>query len=705
MVTDWIGKLRLCMTEVVFCQELIDNKDQVDEWHGRFLAVYMCVRLDDIVKIMGKSIPKDAACRVEFDIIKDRYNEIFRKIRDKIGSHFQSVSKSADPICDDMFERVGIYSSLNYNGITDIVSAAGDLFRTICVAHGADPAVEALKPADRQILLDYCSAHYMGDCGQLGVDAFALASPNTGFMISCSAAQRKAQLIKSLELMADTGKALCSLTFGDVRVSRMLKRIYVCAMVNFYDNLFTRDISGCAPQYDPGFDRYIGELATKQEPKETLEGYFEKFREMYPDVASAMESIRKVRDMACAHLDLDSPVEAIDKATDDLIPGTIDSLYEKVRNFWNWLLGNVFLLGMLNIPARNSIPLANFEKMEGISGFYGAEEEADEAKDVSGDGDICRLWRDIVKDSPRRNESREVLKRILFDHRNVKFHSVLDYLFMQLCKEGLGKKEGDEILYLIDGVRHGCPDEIFDWMLDICGCCHIKSGYGNIIWLMLLAGYARGETTGRIDCIIRKLLDSPLYVHRCYGSLILLGCMARPARMTRVAVGAGGKDIRMHDFLSAVDNPVARTAIAVALCSRWFSSPYFVTRKETVTQCIVGEMESALEAYFNYARTEAQRREELLALVGKNRFGQLNYMLGAMEADRKQTENPFKDNIRWTLVWPCRNDRYEACYHALSLELIGERELALLNMEDVQRCNPLDRDILKVLDDMRERMR
>lgn len=61
-------------------------------------------------------------------------------------------------------------------------------------------------------------------------------------------------------------------------------------------------------------------------------------------------------------------------------------------------------------------------------------------------------------------------------------------------------------------------------------------------------------------------------------------------------------------------------------------------------------------------------------------------------------------NTLMNIVWPVQVDPFEQAYHAISLETVGEKDLALACMNDVAQRNPLDTDIRKLREEMIKRI-
>ena len=95
VIKDISAKIDLCIKELLIVKELIDAK-VADDFCARILATYAMLRVDDITKIWSHSIPKNDVLRSEYEVILKSYNNGLRKVRDKIGAHYQSPSNNVD---------------------------------------------------------------------------------------------------------------------------------------------------------------------------------------------------------------------------------------------------------------------------------------------------------------------------------------------------------------------------------------------------------------------------------------------------------------------------------------------------------------------------------------------------------------------------------------------------------------------------------
>lgn len=94
-INDAFSKISLCCNELLIIKEILNTKE-ADDFCSRILAIYAMVRVDDIMKIWGNTISKSDKIRSGYEKILRSYNDGLRKVRDKLGAHFQSPSISVD---------------------------------------------------------------------------------------------------------------------------------------------------------------------------------------------------------------------------------------------------------------------------------------------------------------------------------------------------------------------------------------------------------------------------------------------------------------------------------------------------------------------------------------------------------------------------------------------------------------------------------
>jgi len=657
--------------------------------------------MDDFTKIAGKYIPKADDKREYFADLLNKYNDGYRSVRDKLGAHFQRPDEHKPVTEPDVTKRLEIYCSLEYERITGLAELAQLLFEIICDDEGQKADTEQLSTTDTLAIIDYCKKVYMDDAAHLGVDAFAIGGKNTGVMLTCSQAQGKAQLIKSLQLMTQTARDFYHLPLQQGSVKRMFKRLYVCTLVNYYDNLVTRNLKESADQYDIGFDKLIGELATKYQPKEMLLKLYEDLHQQY-NLTPKVEKLRNVRDKACGHLDLDMTADDINKMLDATTKDAIEDIYSATDNFWEYLLKRVFLLKMLAIPARSKLYGTNFVDIERPKHFYQDVTSVAQREEKK----VEELWHDIVKHTDGHDEAWSILAGYLKKPNDVKFILLTNHLTKRLMQEKLHGHEAHVIRSFVMSGRRGFPNEVMEWLLDVYFIYKPKSVRAYHVLLHLMTQFAYKDKEGHTDKIIDLLLDKGNYMEQVSGLLMLLNyCVS--SNDTIYHPESVNIEKRLVGHLNCVNNRIVRLSMLTSLCSYWFSCEYYchyVKTMPNVTSWLMDEITKATDDFVTYLKAGDELRNELHEIIGMHWYTQFNYVVGSLEVRRGHTKNVFMLNVVFDLIWRIQSDQYEQCYHALNFEMAGDNYHALNYMEWIAKENPLDKGIRKALEDMRERI-
>jgi len=700
-MTDAINKMRLCIQEMKFCKSIIDCKGEVDEWCAHLFAIYITIRMDDFTKIVGKHIPKTDGKREYFMEVLTRYNDGYRSVRDKLGAHFQNPKETGDVTDIELQQRLSIYSSLDYDGICNLVDIALLLFEIVCEDASEDMALEPAASNDLMEVTAHCHDIYMDDVAHLGVDAFAISGKNTGVMFTCSAAQQKAQLLKSLQLMTQTVCGFCCLTFNDDNTKRLFKRYFITLVINFYDNFVTRNIPDTADQYDEAFDKLIGNLGTKTQPKEELEKLLVDLvskRQLTPRV----EKLRKVRDKVCSHLDLDMTLDDLNQLLDDTGMDSITELYHDIDVSWEYLLRHVFLLRMVAIPARSPLYGSEFVEINRPKQFY----KDGIAPDTKLEKSIKELWHDVMKNTADYEKSWYMLTQYLKNPKQMEFYELTAFLTSRFHLLTVTPRETMLIRNLVMEAQHGFPEEILEWLLDVNFSTHKIASIPYHALLYLLAQYADKDKENHLQVIIDGILTSKKSLFHPYALLMLLHITMKsqhsvfhPERVT--------PHPQMVDYINNCSDAVMKVAMTISLCSFWFESPIYYHHTKAmkqVTEWLEDIVQKTLDGYCKYIKVDEKMQQELAAVASAKRFVQLNYTLACLEKKRNQKKNPFLQYVAFHLIWHLPEDQYEQCYHALTMEQMGANNDAIRYMQWVADQHPVDDGIQKCLEDMKERI-
>lgn len=697
MTLDVIYKLRLCISEMLCCMKLLSHTTEVDEFCAHLLGIYVTIRMDDFTKLVSINISQTDSSREYFNILLKQYNDVFRSVRDKLGSHFQHVEEPSD-----ISARIDIFASLEYKNIVSLVDDVKGLYEMLCKQAAVEAVYFEMTLHTEQVIIQKCSEIYMDDVAHLGVDAFAIGSKNTGCLICCSVSQQKAQLIKSLQLMADTIEVFCQLDLNDKFVNRMFKRYYVCTIVNFYDNLVTRNISTSTDQYEEAFDKHILNLDSKIQSKQQLQNFYDDFHKRY-QLTPKIERLRNTRNKSCGHFDQTLTIEQINQQLDTVTINELIDLYKSMRNFWEYLVNHVFFLKMVAIPARS--PLYDAQFVSGIEQktFYQHTNGIYHNKNVLS---MKELWKNLVKHRANYEESKSKLASYLKKPNSKDFMELTTYMMLRLRNPSVPLSELVEIRQLVMTAKHGFPDAIQQFLLDTLCIDHDISTKACLTMLYLLTHFAEKEDTNRIENLMEILQKRRKYIERQYGCLMLLHYTIFSEHVFSRRKDSE-LDKRLIDFIGSVKRFEEVAAILVGLCSYWFlSSDYCVRVKEKtkITAYFEMEVKKAVERYLVYIKADDETKQKFVIIIDTHRFIQVNYILASLEEQRNSKSSPFKQNIQaFGVCWETY-DCYEQMYQALGLELLGDKQRALKYMQYIADKNPLDKQIQRELSEMKYRI-
>lgn len=347
-----IDKIHLCLNELQMMKQLIDLK-VADDFCSRILGVYVMMRVDDITKMWSHSIPKTDTNYPQAEAVKNQYNQGLRQVRDKLGAHFQTPNGKVD-----LFASVEVFRFIDYANTVCLIDA---IIRVQSLIEGIEVVTKGFCDEDLRTAKETLEVLNSDDQAYLTCGALDTFGINKGGLMSCTEPQVKGQYLKSIELMVDMAAQLYKQTYKEKNAERIFKRLYVCMVYNYHDNLITRtDINNKAVQYEEGFDKLFLQLISKTDNKTMLEGAFDKFEAIYK-VEPTIKKYRKVRDHACAHLDEDSDVTDINKELDALDIQIIKNVYDNMLQMFNFICNNVLCLTALRLPARSPLYGAKME--------------------------------------------------------------------------------------------------------------------------------------------------------------------------------------------------------------------------------------------------------------------------------------------------------------------------------------------------------
>lgn len=678
-VDNILPKLTLCIQEME-CIRIVLQPQVADEMSSRLLGAYVAMRLDDytlLAEYYCKNQKKDIEYSQE---LKQKYNSKLRAVRDKIGSHFQQTK-------DLHIDRVSIFRSYNHGDICSIIEDAKLLYEIVT---GLKQPEVLINTHDLNLVENELGLSYKDDVAHIGVDSLAIGGKNVGGLIMCSKPQRKAQDLKSIQILEEIAHRLYLLPYDSIEIKRLFKRLWICTVVNYCDNLITRDdIREDSAQYEEGFDKLFISLLNNENESQ-LTSFFSDLYSQYPKLKSNLRHIRTVREHACAHIERNMSLEQIHTELDTLDDEMVVCCYTTLLQAFNFVVEHVFLLRPLALMPRTPIYNAAFEKIYSQD-FYNREEPNQIPSSLTHEA----MFEAIRKHTPMEEMAKVQLKDAIMG--TTENQELMQVLVDRLVSKGLTQDELQTWICFLHSCRTMYPDRIVRMCRGVISSEISDSVYMAILWLLSEIHYDRKQFDFVERIINHSLRKGSSYVEKVYG---LKMCIEKD-------VCSGGpfcfeKDIPVTEefrtYLDQIKDRKMKLCVLVAVCSCWFCSPVFsfdASRKKMYSEYLVEELKKALEKYEEYCKLEEDVCTMLNRVVEKRRFNQLVYYLVTTERIRKQKKNIFLKLLRYPSMYRNHADWVEYLYVGLIYEEMGELERAHSCLRDVLSRETFNEDVLR----------
>ena len=690
-----IDKIRLCLNEMLMIKQLLDKK-VADDFCCRLLGIYVMMRADDVTKIWSHHIEKDNPLRRAADKVKDTYNNKLREVRDKLGAHFQVRSK------DNMLGgNIRLFRYIDY---ANTVCLIDDIFEAESKIEGREVDVRGFENVqDFNRALDVLSALYSDDKASITNGVLDISGINKGGLLTTTKAQNKGQFIKSIEVMTSIAKALMDADYQSAEVIRMFKRLYVCMVFNYHDNLITRkDISEKVVQYEEGFDRMFLNLITKQDNRPMLEGAFDQFEKRY-GVEAVIRKYRKVRDHACAHFDERSSAEEIDAELDAMDMSELRKAYSDMLNMFNFVCNNVFTLKVLSIEPRSFMYGMKMESMPDAETFYGAKDESKSPTEMTN----VEVMRSIRWQDERIEEAIHTMLHRLMSEDGEIYAGIMAEISARLREPGISDKELSTIFTVLNNAKRGYPARLQRSVIAMMQNDEIfKLHNAHLLWLM--AQICREDK----DIDVCKVLDS-IIAHKkpipsAFCMLALLHLIIEKNHKCVVAENkAHTVDSRFATYINGIKNPVGKCATVLMLVQHWYQDVeynFFRTYETIYTAYFDESLEMALKEYFVFIRQKDEMEEKICWRYFRSRnYLLLLFRLAFMEKARKPKDNLFLAMWKYNCFIRFRGNMYEAFGVGLMTELAGNTLRAKEIFEALAKDYPIHEDAQNTLKDFNER--
>ena len=689
-----IDQIHLCLNELQMMKQLIDLK-VADDFCSRLLGIYVMMRVDDITKIWSHQIPKTDMNYPKAEAVKNQYNQGLRRLRDKLGAHFQTPDGKVD-----LFASVEIFRYIDYANtvclIEDIIKVQSQIEVREIVVDGfcyedlrlAQETLEALN-SDGQAYLT---------CGAL--DTFGI---NKGGLISTTEPQMKGQYLKSIELMEDVAHKLLNNTFKEKEVERMFKRLYVCMVYNYHDNLITRtDIKEKAVQHEDGFNNLFLRLISETDNRDMLENAFDKFEAIY-HVEPVIKKYRDVRDHACAHLDEFSDVVDINNELDSLDAHELKSVYVNMLRMFNFICNNVFCLTALSLPPRVPLYGTQMETVGEIESFYGDKPDSEFPPQMG----CVEIMRSIRKHDPDYGEACDTLQKKLMSSDDGVYQEMIGYMAQRLKEPSVSDEEQTTLLMALKHANRGNPERLQRTLVSMINDPEIfKLHSGHLLWI--LSAISREDKVVNIPKTLNYVIAQNKPIPTAFALLTLLHLTVEKNHSVFVDKNKAhevSEDIMK--YYDAVSHPKEKCLLMLVLNQHWlWDAEYAFYRSYETEYSKYFEMETrkALDQYFRYIKMTDQEELELCDLYLKsNLLLLLLYRLVLMEKIRNQKHNLFAEAWRYNCFVRTKSNVYEAFGVGLMEEFLGNKVLAMNIFESLVEENPIHDDAIRTLKEFYER--
>lgn len=692
-VNDSSSKTNLCIKELLIIKDILDAH-VADDFCSRLLAIYAMVRVDDITKIWGHTIPKNDIFRTGYEAVLNSYNDNLRKVRDKLGAHYQCAQER-------LFGSVKLFKSIDYGNTLCLIEQIFDFQNKLT---GVDITCYGFeKSNDWKIVKSVLDYYYSDDNATITNGALDLFGVNKGGLISCSDAQAKGQYLRSIEMMVDVSYTLASKTYSDKCVTNLFKRMFVCMVYNYHDNLITRtDINSNSVQYEEGFDNLFLNLITKNDNRKELEQVFSKFESLY-QVQAFIKKYKKVRDHACAHLDEQSNVAQIDIELDCLNINDLHDVYIHMLNLFNYICNNVFLLKPIALPCRSRIYDAFIESITDTDDYYGEKPNMSNVKEL----DIKDIFRSIRKQDKRCEEAMSKLGHFLMSGDASAYDKAISTITNRLKEPKISDNELSAILSALYNSKRGYPERLQHSILAMLANKGIKES-NKIHLLWVLSSICVEDKQYDIDHYLDSLVMQKIPVLTGYATL---ACLHKTVEKTRSCFVLRNRAHEVNEqfvnYCKSLNNVTGTLALLLMMNQRWFHDTeysYYRSYETYYKEFLEREISIALRRYLSYIKlTDEGEYKIYISYLETKHYLLLLYRLAVKEKERRQDHNVFLELWNSNCFYRTRFDVYEALGVGLMTELSGQIDLARDIFESIVKDNPINKDAIQTLDQFNER--
>jgi len=503
--------------------------------------------------------------------------------------------------------------------------------------------------------------------------------------------------------MVDVAQRLLNRKYEATEVKRLFERLYVTMVYNYHDKLITRtDIKDKAAQYEEGFDVQFKKLITKKDDKATLEIAFDKFEAKY-QVKPVIKKYRDTRNKACAHFDEGSTVADINKLLDALDIVALEKVYEDMLKLFNYICSNVFLLKMLNLPARVPVYGSKMVTLRDNDNFYGEGVENQMPKEMG----VTEIMRSIRKEDNRYGEACDALAKRLMGLNETAYDEMIEAIALRLKEPTVSEGEMSVIIQSLRNSTGGNPERTQRSLLLLIMDNDIFCNCGvDLLWVF--SAICREDEAVDIRQILDDMISHNQLITTSFAILAFLHLTMVKERF------AFTKKRRAHKvsedlkrYCDGVKQSTEKLALMLMLSQHWFcGQEYGIYREceDRYSDYFKAEVAKALDGYFAYIKLkESEERERCENFLKSHHYLLLLNRLVIMENNRNQKPNLFLEMWRHNCYILLKSDMYEALGVGVMFELSGDKQRAREIIETVANDYPISDDAKATLEGFYER--
>lgn len=669
-------KLLLCLQEMAWVKEILDEKCASNQL-AHVLGIYAAIRMSDFIHLLPV-FPSTDDKSAYIDEHRRGYKAKLEEARNKLGAHFQTIVKEeetttagTDERRSDYIERNRVFQGIDYKTVTNEIENAGIVYQIATETEDTVPAIALLNEEDKQKVLEICRRTNHDGATVISTDILNISRPNAICLISGSSAQQKAQQLLSVEQFVADIRQLYGSDYHDAGLGRMFKRMMICWMMNFYDNLVTRPVDPSKPQYDEGFDKKVVNMFEKEGlavEAEACRSYYDNMHGL-KDAEQIIDDARGVRNKCCGHLDGAMDVTGINGMMDGYDMAPLTDLYGKwVRTFHEMLEIHV-ILSHLYLP-QNKVYNVQTEKING-NFFYGNEVTAYPSQYDTGSLMVEQAMNVISKGE--RNQlfalADEKIQMLLKQAKGEEYKE-LKKLLLDKYSNGINRNELVYYCHALRMAKQGFPDKNIDLILDLWE--HLKDYPDELHrWLLIpMMWNARFDKKGRVQKVINELNTSNDSGHFVFGGLLLLFASYRKDCGLFAYRDNPAYNKALTDYLDGTGEKPIRLATSLAMASYWFTDELYHKSWQSYSDALSDLAKLCLEQYLGEITVEDDDKDFLRKLLEEKRFVELTWYLikGEQQMDRgvKCFENLVENAQIRGYLWIT-----ERAYWALCQEEIG----------------------------------